>query len=549
MNEAWALLISLVAVAIPASFFWARRQYRATQRRSMKAFHSLSEEIIAARTTLEIAEKLSAVLPRITRATGVRLYLYNEKLKSLESVPTESEPEPMVIHVEGDHGGLGYGAVICLKNRMLINVPDVRRSPFVKSWKEGLPRSAMLVPMLAQQDTLGLVEVSNANTLGYFPPEEQAAVQHLANQAAAAMKLQQQNAVREQLFRSEKLAATAQLISGVANDLKAPLESISQLSAKLSMRDDVAVIERELRQLAAESKRAAEIVSRLVSFARPEDSSAAPIDINARLGELVPFREPEWKEAGLRVQNRLSPEQATVVGSQVQLEQTLLNLLLYAEQSAAASKKKAISISSSSLGGRVLVEIGYSSDDTVDPFSESRTEAAKAMGLDVCQAIAHSHGGEIRFRMQPEFGCFELDLPLTVTPESRSTTGQRVLLRSMTLMLVDPDTAAQRRLIGLLAARGHRAIPVNAEEAADMAQRLKFDAVLWAVRPAGWKWSEFQERLRTSVPAFVLISDGYDAEFAASLAESGGFLLSRPIQEADLDRMLEAVDSRAGVAK
>jgi len=33
---------------------------------------------------------------------------------------------------------------------------------------------------------------------------------------------------------------------------------------------------------------------------------------------------------------------------------------------------------------------------------------------------------------------------------------------------------------------------------------------------------------------------------AASLQESGGYLLRRPLQEPDLDRVLAAVESRAG---
>ena len=55
-----------------------------------------------------------------------------------------------------------------------------------------------------------------------------------------------------------------------------------------------------------------------------------------------------------------------------------------------------------------------------------------------------------------------------------------------------------------------------------------------------------QDRLRESIPTFVLVSDGYDAELAASLQESGGFLLGRPLQEPELERVLSAVEARAG---
>ena len=63
----------------------------------------------------------------------------------------------------------------------------------------------------------------NARKTGFFRPDEQADVQHLANQAAAALRLQERQAIREQLFYSEKLAATGRLISGVASELNAPM--------------------------------------------------------------------------------------------------------------------------------------------------------------------------------------------------------------------------------------------------------------------------------------------------------------------------------------
>ena len=114
-------------------------------------------------------------------------------------------------------------------------------------------------------------------------------------------------------------------------------------------------------------------------------------------------------------------------------------------------------------------------------------------------------------------------------------------MRLLTLMLIDSDSGAQRQLVKLLAARGHRVVPVPAEEASDLAQRLRFDGVFCAVRAGGSKGSDLQEHLRASIPAFILLCDGYDAD----LADSGGFQLARPIQESELDVILEAVEARA----
>src|SRR5207247_2147289 len=101
------------------------------------------------------------------------------------------------------------------------------------------PRSAMFVPLAAKrektgEDALGVLELDNENRVGYFAPSEQAAAQHLANQVAAALRLQEQQAMREELFRSERLAATGQLVSGVASELRAPLDSITQLASSLA---------------------------------------------------------------------------------------------------------------------------------------------------------------------------------------------------------------------------------------------------------------------------------------------------------------------------
>ncbi len=222
------------AIALLIGLWWVRDQRAGSQRRSLRAFHALSEEIISAASPAVIAEKLVRVLPTVTRATAVRLYLYNRRTKSLECVATSIDPDPMAVSIDSPQDGLASGAAACFRNRTRLNVPDVRRSPFVRvEMKTNLPRAAMFVPLFAQNDVLGVLEVSNARRAGYFTQEEQAAVQHLANQVAASLKLQEQQTMREHVFQSEKLAATGQLISGVANELRAPLENILQLATSI----------------------------------------------------------------------------------------------------------------------------------------------------------------------------------------------------------------------------------------------------------------------------------------------------------------------------
>ncbi len=548
-------------LALLAGGWWIRERRLGAQRRGMRVLHALSEDIIAASSPAEIAEILAARLPEATRATSINLYLFNRRNKVLERVPTAADPEPMAASIETPPEGLASAAVVCFRNRTQLNIPDVRRSPLVKVGpKTSLPRAALFMPVMVQggmstqNEVLGVLEVQNDRKLGYFKPEEQAAVHHLANQAAASLKLQDQQAMREQLFRSEKLAATGQLISGVASDLRAPLDNIVQLTESLSASAGGPVPEADLQRLSAEANRASEIVWRLVSFARQDQSAPQRVNLNGLVAGLTKFREPEWQVLGLRYQSQLSPEPAEVAGVESQIEQVCLNVLVYAEQRAAASPAKTIAVKTSVLAGRVLLEIEYSPpqgpDTEPDPFADTASAATSgAPTLEVCLGILRNHGGDARLRRKPGLSGIEIELPLA--PESNEAalrspgpTGQQ-LEKPLTLMLVDPEMSAQRGLVSSLGSKGHRVVPSSADGAGDIVQRLHFDAVLWAVRPGRGGWSEFHDRYRASIPSFVLITDSYDPQLAQSLGPRGGFLLSRPVQDKKLVEILRDISARA----
>jgi CheY-like chemotaxis protein len=557
------LLVAAAAVlALLSGGWWIRERRLGAQRSAMRVLHALSEDIISASSPAEIAEILAARLPEATRATSINLYLFNRRTKDLERVPTGADPEPMAASVDSPPEGLASAAVVCFRNRAQLNIPDVRRSPLVKIGpKTSLPRAALFTPLMsqsgksAQNEVLGVLEVHNDRKLGYFKPEEQAAVHHLANQAAASLKLQDQSAMREQLFRSEKLAATGQLISGVASDLRAPLDNILKLAECLAASGGMPLPQAELQRLSAEANRASEIVWRLVSFARQDQSAPQRVNLNDLVSGLTHFREPEWRVLGLNHQSQICPEPAEVAGVASQIEQVYLNVLVYAEQRAAASPARTISVKSSVLAGRALVEIDYSpprgSDTEPDPFAEVAPADVSGPTLEVCLGILRNHGGDARMRRRPGLCKIEIELPLapaSAEPLRAPGSSTHSSERPLTLMLVDPESSAQRDLVATLGSKGHRVIPASAEGAGDIVQRLRFDAVLWAVRPGPGGWTEFHDRHRASIPAFVLIADNHDAQLEQSLGPRGGFLLSRPVQEKKLAEILRDIAARSAPA-
>lgn len=547
------LLTAVSGIALILGVWWIREHRMAEQRRAMRSLNALSEEIIAASCPGDILKKLAAVMPTVSGATSVQLYIYNRRTRMLDRVISAQNPEPFPVSVEAPVGALPTGAALAFRNRTLLNIPDTRRSPFFKAGAKDLPRTVMFVPMFTQGEVVGVLEVAHAEGIRYFTHEEQAATQHLANQVATSLKLQEQQSMREQLFRSEKLAATGQLISGVANELRSPLESILGISKKMLTRPNQLSPERDLQVLSAEAQRAAEIVARLVSFGRAEESEAKPVEINNLVSSLMRFREREWKSLGIDVRTRLSREPLHTTGAQGQLEQVFLNLLVHAEQCVLDTPEKSIQIDSSGIGKRLLVEISYgvrNSEDAVDPLS-NRTAESSALGLGVSRGVVHNHGGDIRFLRPSGRMCrFEVDLPMASQGEA-SVREQRARPRNRqyTTMVVEPDAAHCRQIVAALSAREHRVIPVStAEEGADLVQRMRFDAVLCSMRLPGLNWVEFFERVRPQVSAFVLLTDGHDPAFTRAFNGAEGFVLSKPLNEQELDRVLTEVESRADEA-
>jgi CheY-like chemotaxis protein len=193
------------------------------------------------------------------------------------------------------------------------------------------------------------------------------------------------------------------------------------------------------------------------------------------------------------------------------------------------------------LAKRLIVEVAYSGQ----PASRKPEETAAVLG--VTRSVIAGHGGEVRLIEKSQSPRFEVELPLTVTrertPPGQSRASASDLSSGMTALIIEPEETAQKQLMGLLAARGYRVVPVvNADTGLELALRIKIDAAFCSMRAPGLNWVELSERMQSRVTGFILLSDGYDPELAANFEGYARYVLAKPVQEVDLDRVLRDLE-------
>jgi CheY-like chemotaxis protein len=541
-----ALAVAIALVLLIGFLLWSREHRVRKQRERLRNTYHLGEEILASPSAESIRKRLGDSLPEILNVTRVQLYVHNRAAKVLESIAAEGG-EPVSFQLGLPTAEAASGAVACFQYKRALAIPDVAESPFpvIKDDRGRLPRTMLFLPLMVQGEPVGVLELARHDRVRAFTDDDQELAQHLANQAAVAIRLFDQRSVQEQLFRTEKLAAVGRLISGVVNELRNPLSSIEDLANAALHKSFSPSAERELLAIATSARKASDIVARLVSFAAAEQIEARPVALGPLLRNLIEFREGDWKASGIRVRDLITHEPLFVLGSQGQLEQVFLNLLVHAEQSLAEASQKLITIRTSILAKRLLVEIAF----TGPPVSQKAGETAAVLG--VTRSVIAGHGGEVRLieksNADPRF---EVDLPITakerVGPAAIAAAAQGHTYdssRSMTALVIDNEESSHRQLLALLSARGFRVVPVdNADTGLELAQRMRFDLAFCSVHAPGLNWVELSERMYSRVGGFVLVSDRHDAELAADFEGERRFVLPRPIQEVELERVLRALE-------
>ncbi|MGM0557693.1 MAG: ATP-binding protein [Myxococcota bacterium] len=237
--------------------------------------------------------------------------------------------------------------------------------------------------------------------------------------------------MREQLYRADRLASLGQLAAGVAHEINNPLSFIiSNLEVSLWELDKADQLDpEELRMAIEKAKKGAERVKRtvrdLTTFSHGGmDDSVEPVDVHVVLDLTIQMAMRTVLEQGGSVEKHYGSDVPKALANESRLSQVFLNLLVNAAQALDPSGDGEQQVRVETWvddQDRIVVEItdtGRGIPEEIrgkifDPFFTTKAVGeGTGIGLSVCHEIVQAIGGELD--MQSEVGegtTFTLTLP------------------------------------------------------------------------------------------------------------------------------------------
>jgi two-component system NtrC family sensor kinase len=284
-------------------------------------------------------------------------------------------------------------------------------------------------------DELGQVAES-FNTMTTALRETESALRESAHnlERKVEQRTEQLRVAEAEAHQREKLAAVGLLASGVAHEINNPLTGVLTFSHLIRQKmADGSPDAEDMDLVIRETRRCADIVRRLLDFARQKAPEVHFTDLNAVIVDVARFIERSAHLHNTAMTIDLDPELPRVWVDEDQVKQVIMNMLVNAQHATAGggsivvrSRRHPTPLSPAPGADPVeMVEIsiidtgcGIPEEDLMrifDPFFTSK-EVGKGtgLGLSVSHGIVKAHGGTIRVESAVGTGsAFRVYLPIS----------------------------------------------------------------------------------------------------------------------------------------
>jgi len=324
-----------------------------------------------------------------------------------------------------------------MNNRQYMDKENARKvyQTFNKVYTTGKPSRAFDWELIRKDGTKRTVEASVS--LVRNPQGEPAGFRGIVRDVTERKRMETERAELERKTQlASRLSIIGEMASGMIHEINNPLASVVGFAEMLADKE----LPEDAREYAAiinnEGKRVANIVGRLLDFARRQKPETVYTDINKLIEDTINLQSYEMTTGNIKVTAQLDPHLPRTMADPGQLQQVFLNIMLNARTEMRTAHG----------GGKLLVQT-QALDDTIqisfkddgpgipqknlkrifNPFFTTRkTGGGTGLGLSICRGIISSHRGMIYAESTLGKGAtFIIELPVVArqrkTTQARST--------------------------------------------------------------------------------------------------------------------------------
>ena len=227
--------------------------------------------------------------------------------------------------------------------------------------------------------------------------------------------------LEEDAKRNEKLSAMGELASGVAHEIRNPINAIGMIAQRLNKEFTTTHNQNEYlditQLLRGEVNRINKIITQFLSYAKPIDVNLRPVDIKSYLSEVYKLFEDQAKQKSTNFVLK-GTESITINLDADLIKQSLMNILQNAFD--ASKKDGEVTIKYFRISNNLIIEIsdngiGISTEQQKKIFDLYFTtkKDGNGLGLSISQKIISQHNGSISVTSKVNSGTtFKIILPI-----------------------------------------------------------------------------------------------------------------------------------------